>query len=44
VDGGINPETAISARQVGVDVLVAGTAIFGQKDRAMAIRKLRGAS
>lgn len=41
VDGGINSQTAQAARQAGADVLVAGTAIFGQKDRAEAIRKLR---
>jgi ribulose-phosphate 3-epimerase len=29
VDGGINPETAKKAREAGANVLVAGTAIFG---------------
>lgn len=42
VDGGINTETAAVTRQAGADILVAGTAIFGQKDRAAAIRLLRG--
>ena len=41
VDGGIDRETAPQAVAAGVDVLVAGTAIFGQKDRAQAIRELR---
>lgn len=42
VDGGINTETSILARATGADILVAGTAVFGQKDRAQAIRALRG--
>lgn len=41
VDGGIGPETAPSALEAGADVLVAGTAIFGQKDRSQAIERLR---
>jgi len=41
VDGGIDPETAPKAVAAGADVLVAGTAIFGQKDRAKAIQRLR---
>ena len=41
VDGGINAETARPCREAGANVLVAGTAIFGQKDRAQAIRELR---
>jgi ribulose-phosphate 3-epimerase len=41
VDGGINAETAPQAITAGADILVAGTAIFGQKDRARAIRSLR---
>jgi ribulose-phosphate 3-epimerase len=41
VDGGISAETAPQALAAGADVLVAGTAIFGQKDRARAIRTLR---
>ena len=41
IDGGINPETAVQAVEAGVDILVAGTAIFGAKDRADAIRALR---
>lgn len=41
VDGGIDPQTAPPAIQNGANVLVAGTAIFGQKDRAKAIESLR---
>ncbi len=41
VDGGIDPATAPQAVAAGADVLVAGTAIFGQKDRAKAITGLR---
>lgn len=42
VDGGINTETSKQARAAGADILVAGTAVFGQQDRAAAIRSLRG--
>lgn len=41
VDGGIDSETAPRAVAAGADVLVAGTALFGQKDRAKAIAGLR---
>jgi len=41
VDGGIDVETAPLAVAAGADVLVAGTAIFGQKDRTRAIESLR---
>ncbi len=41
VDGGINPSNARAVREAGADVLVAGTAIFGQPDYAAAIRALR---
>ncbi len=41
VDGGIDTETARQAIDAGADVLVAGTSIFGQKDRAKAIKELR---
>lgn len=43
VDGGINPETAAIALRAGANVLVAGTAIFAQKDRAAAMKHLRSA-
>ena len=41
VDGGINAETAAAAVAAGADVLVAGSAIFGQPDYAHAIEALR---
>lgn len=41
VDGGIDASTAPEALSAGADVLVAGTAIFGQKDRSQAIKGLR---
>ncbi|MCK5556301.1 MAG: ribulose-phosphate 3-epimerase [Alphaproteobacteria bacterium] len=42
VDGGINAETAPQVIQAGADVLVAGTAIFKEKDYREAIQRLRG--
>lgn len=44
VDGGIDPTTAPTVVQLGADTLVAGSAIFGQKDRLAAIRAIEGAS
>ncbi len=41
VDGGIGPATASVALTAGANVLVAGSAVFGQTDRAAAIQKLR---
>ena len=41
VDGGINPETMASVVRYGADTIVAGNAIFGEKDRAAAIQSLR---
>lgn len=41
VDGGINRETAAKAVKAGANVLVAGTAVFGEKDYAQAITDLR---
>jgi ribulose-phosphate 3-epimerase len=43
VDGGVNTETAVTCRTAGADILVAGTAVFGQPDRRQAIQMLRGA-
>jgi ribulose-phosphate 3-epimerase len=43
VDGGINAKTAAKAVAAGADVLVAGSAIFGQPDYAEAIARLRPA-
>ncbi|MFD2612929.1 ribulose-phosphate 3-epimerase [Paenibacillus gansuensis] len=42
VDGGINTETAAHVVEAGADVLVAGNAVFGSKDRAGAIAAIRG--
>jgi ribulose-phosphate 3-epimerase len=41
VDGGINAETSRLVQEAGADVLVAGSAVFGEKDRAAAIAALR---
>ncbi len=41
IDGGIWPQTASEAKQAGVDILVAGSAIFGSGDVAENIRALR---
>src|SRR3989338_4782960 len=40
VDGGINPMTARIAYDEGANVFVAGSAIFGKKDRAAAINEI----
>jgi ribulose-phosphate 3-epimerase len=44
IDGGIGPENTQLVTQAGADVLVAGSAIFGQKDRAAAIKAMRAAA
>ncbi|MFZ5801717.1 MAG: ribulose-phosphate 3-epimerase [Candidatus Omnitrophota bacterium] len=41
VDGGINPGTGWKVAGAGANILVAGTSVFGLKDRAKAIRELR---
>ena len=41
VDGGVKADNAAEIRAAGADVLVAGTAIFGQPDYGAAIRSLR---
>lgn len=43
VDGGVNAETARMVAEAGAQVLVAGNAVFGQRDRAEAIRQIRAA-
>jgi ribulose-phosphate 3-epimerase len=43
VDGGITFETAKVVVKAGADILVAGTSVFGEKDRAKAIGALRSA-
>lgn len=42
IDGGINLENAKLAIDAGADVLVSGGAVYGKKNLAEAIRKLRG--
>jgi ribulose-phosphate 3-epimerase len=42
VDGGINVDTAPQVIRAGADVLVAGTAIFKEKNYEDAIKRLRG--
>ena len=41
VDGGVSPKTAHIVAEAGADVLVAGSAIYGQPDRAQAIAQIR---
>ncbi len=41
IDGGIHDRTAPQAAAAGIDVLVAGSAIFGADDPAEATRRLR---
>jgi ribulose-phosphate 3-epimerase len=41
VDGGVNMDTVHDIVEAGADVLVAGTAVFGQVDRRKAIADLR---
>ena len=43
IDGGITLDTAPLAADAGVDILVAGTAVFGQPDPGAAARALRAA-
>jgi ribulose-phosphate 3-epimerase len=44
VDGGVAPETARAVVQAGARVLVAGNAVFKQRDRAAAIQAIRVAA
>ena len=41
VDGGVAPSNAHRLRQAGADVFVAGSSVFGHKDRSAAITALR---
>ena len=43
VDGGINQETAREVIKAGANILVAGSYIFGAKNRRMAIERIRNA-
>ena len=42
VDGGINLQTSVEVREMGANILVAGTAIFDAPDVAAAIEEIRG--
>lgn len=42
VDGGLNETTVADAIKAGANVIVAGSSVFGAKDYAGAIKKLRG--
>ncbi len=42
VDGGIKADNIASVARAGADTFVAGSAVFGEKDRAAAIARLRG--
>ncbi len=44
VDGGVSSENARSLREAGADILVAGSSIFGARDRAAAMKSLRNAA
>lgn len=44
IDGGINPETAPLAAKAGIDVLVAGSAVFGKESYKDAIDSIRNAA
>lgn len=41
IDGGINRQTIGPACRAGASIIVAGSAIYGEKDRAKAIKELR---
>lgn len=43
VDGGIDASTAKLVKEVGANVLVAGSSVFGKDDRATALEALRNA-
>jgi ribulose-phosphate 3-epimerase len=43
VDGGIKTDNIAAVAQAGADTFVAGSAIFGQKDRAAVIKRMRDA-
>ncbi|TVX94152.1 ribulose-phosphate 3-epimerase [Paenibacillus agilis] len=44
VDGGVSTETARAVAEAGADVLVAGSAVYGQTDRGAAIAAIRRAA
>ncbi|WP_313798717.1 ribulose-phosphate 3-epimerase [Cytobacillus sp.] len=44
VDGGVNEETAKLCIEAGANVLVAGSAVYNQEDRAKAIAAIKGST
>ncbi len=44
VDGGITIDTIAAAHRAGADTFVAGTAVFGAADPALAVRELRNSA
>ena len=42
MDGGLSPKTAPEAVDAGIDMVVAGSAVFGAKDRAAAVAAMKG--
>ncbi len=42
IDGGVGPDSADAVAQAGIDMIVAGSAVFGAADRAAAIAAIRG--
>ena len=42
IDGGVTPENALSCREAGATMLVAGSSVFGAADASEAIRAIRG--
>ncbi|HLR14882.1 MAG TPA: ribulose-phosphate 3-epimerase [Bacillota bacterium] len=44
VDGGVNTETASLCAQAGADILVAGSAVYNQKNRKEAIEAIKNAA
>lgn len=43
IDGGVDEETIIPCVEAGATILVAGSAIFGQEDRAEALQRIKAA-
>ncbi len=43
VDGGVKADNIAAIRKAGADTFVAGSAVFGERDRALAMRRLREA-
>jgi ribulose-phosphate 3-epimerase len=43
VDGGVKADNIAAIAKAGADTFVAGSAVFGEKDRAAAIRRMRDA-